>query len=119
MQSDFWKDEIISVRDSAYDIINRKGSTHYGIGTCLVRITNAILGDENLILPISSYDKNNDVFIGGPTIVNNKGARERIYVKLSTNESAKLQNSIDTLKNAINSIDIITNKKEEEIDILI
>ena len=31
------------VRNSAYEIIKRKGATYYGIGMCLVRITSAIL----------------------------------------------------------------------------
>ena len=31
------------VRNSAYEIIERKGATAYGIGMCLVRITNAII----------------------------------------------------------------------------
>ena len=34
------------VRNSAYEVINRKGATCYGIGTCMVRITNAILEDK-------------------------------------------------------------------------
>ena len=38
------------VRESAYDIIKRKGATYYGIGSSLVRITNAILEDKNIIL---------------------------------------------------------------------
>ena len=46
-----------AVRNSAYEIIERKGATYYGIGMCLVRIINAILGDENVILSVSSYDK--------------------------------------------------------------
>ena len=41
------------VREAAYDIINLKGNTCYGIGTCLVRITNAILGDEKSVVVVS------------------------------------------------------------------
>lgn len=99
-------DEICNnVRGAAYEIINRKGNTSYGIGMSLVRITNAILGDENLILTVSSYDKNNDVFVGGPTVINRDGASKRIYVKLTSDEEEKLQNSIDVLKEAIAKID--------------
>jgi len=94
----------VDVRDAAYDIINRKGATCYGIGMCLVRITNAILGDENTIITVSSYEPNNGVFVGGPTILNRKGARERIYVKLTEDETKKLQNSIDVIKEAIKNI---------------
>jgi len=70
----------------------------------LVRITNAILGDENLVLTVSSYDKDNDVFVGGPTIVNKNGADKRIFVKLNEEEENKLQNSIDVLKDAITKV---------------
>jgi len=113
-------DEICEkVRNAAYEIIDKKGNTSYGIGMSMVRITNAILENENLILPVSSYDKNNDVFVGGPTILNNTGVVERIYVKLTEIETNKLQHSIDTLKGAINDIDIYkNNEKEEEIDII-
>lgn len=104
--SDEELDEICNnVRGAAYEIINRKGNTSYGIGMSLVRITNAILGDENLILTVSSYDKNNDVFVGGPTVINKDGATKRIYVKLTNEEEEKLQDSIDILKDAIAKVD--------------
>ncbi len=106
---DFLKEEELveicdKVRNAAYEIINKKGNTSYGIGMSLVKITNAILGDENLILTVSSYDEENDVFVGGPTIINKNGASKRIYVKLNNDEKEKLQNSINVLKNAIHQI---------------
>ena len=104
--SDNELDEICNnVRNAAYEIIERKGNTSYGIGMSLVRITNAILGDENLILTVSSYDQDNDVFVGGPTIVNKNGADKRIFVKLNDEEENKLQNSIDILKEAIRKVE--------------
>ncbi|MBE6138777.1 MAG: L-lactate dehydrogenase [Firmicutes bacterium] len=94
----------VDVRDAAYDIINRKGATCYGIGMCLVRITNAILGDENTILTVSSYEPNNGIFVGGPTILNRQGTRERVYVKLNEEETRKLTNSIEVIKEAIRNV---------------
>ncbi len=93
-----------TVRNAAYDIIKKKGATYYGIGMCLVRITNAILNDENTIITVSTYDKNNDVFVGLPTILNKDGATSKIYVKLNEEETKKLQNSIDLIKDAISKI---------------
>jgi len=93
------------VRDAAYEIINRKGNTSYGIGMSLVRITNAILEDENTILSVSSYDTKNNCFIGGPTILNRQGVSKRLYIDLSKEEEAKLQKSIDIINDAIKSID--------------
>lgn len=80
------------VRNAAYEIINRKGATYYGIGMCLVRITNAILSDENSIITVSSYDKTNDIFVGGATIINKNGCKERMYIKLNEEETKKLEN---------------------------
>lgn len=94
----------IKVRDAAYDIIERKGNTSYGIGMSLVRITNAILGDENTILTVSSYDETNKVFVGGPTILNKDGVKKRIFVDLTEEEEEKLQKSINVIKDAINSV---------------
>ena len=97
-------DIYINVRDAAYDIINRKGSTHYGIGMCLVRITNAILGDENSIICVSCFDKDNNVFFGCPAILNRNGIKEKIYIRLNKSEEEKLNNSINTIKDAIKKI---------------
>ena len=94
-----------NVRNAAYEIINKKGATYYGIGMCLVKITNAILNNENSIITVSSYDSTNDVFIGGPTILNKDGVKQRIYVELNEEETSKLQNSIDIIKEAINKVE--------------
>ena len=93
------------VRNAAYEIINRKGATYHGIGMCLVRITNAILSDENSIITVSSYDKTNDIFVGGATIINKNGCKERMYIKLNEEETKKLEKSISIIKDAINSIE--------------
>lgn len=94
----------INVRDAAYDIIKRKGATYYGIGMSLVRITNAILGDENSILTISTYDKESNVFIGMPTIINRNGVREIAHISLDKEEQEKMANSIRVIKEAIQKI---------------
>ena len=92
------------VKNAAYKIIERKGATYYGIGMCLVSITNAILGDENRIITVSTYDKENDVFIGLPTIGNKRGAKGRVFVDLTEEESLQLQHSIDVIKEALEKI---------------
>ena len=93
------------VRNAAYEIINRKGATYYGIGMCLVRITNAILGNENSIIALSVYDEENDVYVGLPAILNKDGAERRVYLKLTEEESDKLQNSINIIKENIKSLE--------------
>ena len=94
------------VRTSAYEIIEKKGATAYGIGMCLVKITNAIIEDKNSILPVSSWDKNNNICISTPAIVGKDGVKDKIFVPLNQEETEKLKNSIKTIKDAINSLDL-------------
>ncbi len=91
----------LDVKNAAYEIIDRKGATYYGIGMCLVRITNAILNNENSIITVSTYDKDNNIFIGLPVIINKRGVKDRININLTEEEKNKLQNSIKFIKEAI------------------
>ena len=92
------------VRNAAYEIIERKGNTSYGIGVCLVRITNAILGDENIIISVSAYDKENNIYISTPAIINKNGVKEKMYIDFNNDELQLMQHSVDVIKNAINII---------------
>lgn len=99
------KEEIaINVRDAAYDIIKRKGATYYGIGMCLVRITNAIFNDENAILTVSSYLESEGIYIGMPVVIGREGIIKNIKLNLSDFENQKFNESINIIKNAIKTI---------------
>lgn len=91
-----------NVKNAAYEIINYKGSTHYGIAIALARITQAILQDENAVLPVSVHlegqYENSDVCIGSNAVLNREGVREIIEIPLDEDEMAKMQHSIQTLK---------------------
>ena len=88
-------------RNEAYDIISKKGSTYYGIGACVTKLINCILGDEKRILPISSYDDFSDVYYGFPAIVGRHGVIRKLDLKLTEQEGIKLQKSINAIKSAI------------------
>ncbi|MDD5669462.1 MAG: L-lactate dehydrogenase [Candidatus Omnitrophica bacterium] len=93
------------VRDSAYKIIERKQETSYGIGLALVRITQAVIDDENAILPVSSLVNGcyglNDVYLSLPAVVNRAGVREIVNPDLSSEELRALRTSADAIKNTI------------------
>lgn len=91
-------------RESAYEIIKRKGATFYGIGCSLVRITNAILEDKNIVLTVSAYDEENKICISTPAIVGNTGIKKKIFIPLNEDETNKLNNSIKVIKDAIEKI---------------
>lgn len=89
------------VRKEAYLIIEKKGATYYGIGSCMATIVNCILNDENRILPISSYDEMSGTYNGFPAVLGVNGVVRRIGLKISPEEQQKLDKSIATLKEAI------------------
>ena len=92
------------VKNSAYEIINKKGATAYGIGMCLVKITSAILENKNSILPVSSWDMENKICISTPAIVGINGVKEKIFIPLDELETKKLETSIQTIQEAISKI---------------
>lgn len=92
------------VRNEAYDIIEKKGSTHYGIATCVAQILNCILNDEMRVLPVSSYDTFSDTCFGWPSVVGREGVVRRLDIKISEKEGVDLQKSINTLKKAISQV---------------
>ena len=87
------------VRESAYEIIKKKGNTSYGIGMCLLRITNAILNDENAILTVSAFDHN--VYISSPCIINKKGIKRRLKIELTEEEQNLYNKSKDIIRNSL------------------
>lgn len=68
----------VEVRDAAYEIINRKKATYYGIGLGLARIVKNIMNDTNEILTVSAYLNgeygHKDIYVGVPAIINSNGA---------------------------------------------
>ncbi|MCM3453956.1 L-lactate dehydrogenase [Heyndrickxia oleronia] len=102
-------DEIfVNVRDAAYQIIERKGATYYGIGMSLVRITKAILNNENSILTVSAYLNGeygqSDVYIGVPAVINRSGIREVVEIELNEKETEQFNHSVSVLKETMQPV---------------
>lgn len=92
------------VRNEAYEIIEKKGATCYGIATCVASILNCIFNDEMRIMPVSSYDEFFGVSFGFPSVVGREGVIRRLDLKISEKEGLALQKSVNVLKKAINSV---------------
>ena len=86
------------VKNSAYDIINKKGNTAYGIGMCLLGITDAILNDEKKILTVSCYSKEHDCYFSKPCIIGKRGVEKQLNIDLSPKDNARLLDSIAKLQ---------------------
>jgi L-lactate dehydrogenase len=95
------------VKNFAYEIIEKKGETSYGVGLALTRITSAVLKDENSVLPVSSFIDNyydvGDLYMSIPAVVNKKGIRELLKIKLDAEEINNLKKSANLIKETIKS----------------
>jgi L-lactate dehydrogenase len=97
------------VKNAAYEIIQKKNATYYAIGLALVRITRAILNNENRILPVSVlnngvYDIEKDVYIGLPAVIYKNGIHHPVKLKLNKEEMEKLNISANILKTHLNNM---------------
>ena len=97
-------------KNAAYEIIEKKGATFYGIGMALTALVRAIISDENSVYSTSSYLKGeyglNDIYLGVPTIIGKDGAKWVIEVPLTDIEKENLDKSAKTLGDIINKSDL-------------
>lgn len=100
-----------SVKNSAYEIIEKKGATFYAIAVAVARIVECIAGDENSILTVSSvFDGQygiSDVCLSVPTKVGGGGIEKVLEVPFSKEEMKGLKDSAFTLKETMKEVGII------------
>lgn len=92
------------VRNSAYQIIQKKGSTYYGIAIATQRILEAILNDQHSVLTVSTFIDNEfngrikDVYLSLPVVLGLNGVEEIIRPEYSEKEIDLLVESAKVLK---------------------
>lgn len=93
------------VRDAAYEIINKKGATFYGIAAAMANLTKAILNNENSIYSVSAYLRgeygHEDIYVGVPAIINANGVKTVLEIPLTDNEQERMDESVQILKDII------------------
>lgn len=98
------------VKNSAYEIIDRKGATYYGIAMAVRRICSSIVRGENRILTVSSmqhdYYEADGVYVGMPTIVGANGVERVICIDLNKEEADVFKKSVNTLRSVIKDIEV-------------
>jgi len=107
-----WREErsqiVQQVRDSAYHIIDYKGTTCFAVGLALVRITSAILRSQNSVLTVSTMLNGEyglqDVCLSVPCIVSAKGVEKIVESRLPEDELAALHASAAVLKQATDQL---------------
>ena len=98
------------VKNSAYEIIERKRATYYGVAMAVRRICEVIVRDEKSILPVSVMMHGEygieDVVLSMPAIIGKHGIETKVPISLNEEEEAKLIESGRILKDLLKSIDI-------------
>ena len=90
---------------AAYEIIDKKKATYYGIGMALNRLVKAVLNDENSILTVSTYQNGEygqkGIYIGVPAIINKNGVKDILQLKLNKQDQEKFDKSCEIMKDNI------------------
>jgi L-lactate dehydrogenase len=96
------------VRRAAYQIIEGKGATYYGIGSALARITDAVINDERAIFTVCAPSPDvigvQDVTVALPRLVGGDGVLDTFMPRLDAQEEAALSRSAAIVREAITSL---------------
>jgi len=93
---------------AAYEIIEGKGATWYAVGLAVTRIVEAIIKDENRVMPVSvllqDYKGIDDVCLSVPCVVNASGIARVLDIPMSDGEVAGLRDSAAAVRTAIHTL---------------
>ena len=99
-----------AVRGSAYEIIERKGATYYGIAMAVARISEAIVRDEHAVLPVSVLQRGeygpSELALSLPSVVGHAGVEKVLEIPLSPEESRALMASADRIHEVIRTLSL-------------
>ena len=99
-----------AVRGSAYEIIERKGATYYGIAMAVARISEAIVRDEHAVLPVSVLPRGeyglSELALSLPSVVGHAGVEKVLEIPLSPEESRALMASADRIHEVIRTLSL-------------
>src|SRR4051812_25969969 len=94
------------VRFANITIIEGNDASRFGIGVVCARITEAVLGDERVVMPVAGYRERHGVTIGLPTVVGRDGAVGQLKPSMSQEERRGLERSAATLRGAARRIGV-------------
>ena len=97
-----------SVKNSAYEIIEKKHATYYGIAMAVKRICEVIIRDEKSILPVSvmldDFYGLSDIVLSMPAMIGARGVEGLMPITLNEEEQEQLKSSAQVLKDVIENI---------------
>ncbi|MDY7041223.1 MAG: L-lactate dehydrogenase [Chloroflexota bacterium] len=96
-------------RDAAYEIIQRKGATHYAVAVGLLRIVESVLRDQHTVLAVSSLVSGNygieDVYLSLPAVVGREGVERVLHMPLDDRETVALRESAMVLRGVLDELE--------------
>ncbi|MBR3324663.1 MAG: L-lactate dehydrogenase [Clostridia bacterium] len=106
---DFLDNLCKKVQNSAYEIIEKKRATYYGIGLGLAKLVKSIINNENSITTVSTYINghynHSGLYIGVPAVISNQGIKDILNLRLTPEEQEKFDYSFSILDEMKNEID--------------
>ena len=98
------------VKNAAYEIIQRKKATYFGVAMAVKRICECIVRDEKSILPVSTMMHGEQgidgVVLSMPCIVGSEGIETQVPIKLDEDELKRLRESANILKGIFEELNI-------------
>jgi L-lactate dehydrogenase len=85
------------VKDKAYEIIQCKGSTSFGIAACVAAMCEAIIFDQKTIMPLSTYIPEYEICLSMPAVLGENGIEKILPMPLNSDEQKKLTDSAQQL----------------------
>ncbi len=93
------------IRESAYDIIQKKGSTSYGIAACVASLCQIIFYNTYDIVPVSWYHSGFGACMSMPVVLSENGIERVVPLALTEDELALLKKSAEVLKRYQEKVD--------------
>jgi len=99
---------LFNVKDAAYQVIQGKGATNYAIGLAVTNILEALLHDEQRVLPLSGllngFRGLEDVCLSLPRIVGRGGIEAPLPIPMTVDEESGLRESGDRIRSVVRGL---------------
>ena len=104
-------DELVkNTKQVAEKVIELKGATVHAPGNAISSIIDAVVNNRRQVIPVATYLDGeygcSDVTIGVPAVIGRNGVEKIVELDLNDEEKNTFQKGIESVKNAISSIEI-------------
>ncbi|KAJ1988237.1 hypothetical protein H4R33_002511 [Dimargaris cristalligena] len=93
------------VARKAYEIIDRKGATYYGIGACVANLTESVLYDSARVFPVSCFDPRAQCYVSTPASLGVNGVQRAIEVPMNESEKEAFNKAVTSIKSITDKYD--------------